>query len=252
MRLPLPGPGDLLRPVRTLTGAIQVLGSTVATTTTLVPQIEHVVTRIISLLDAAERDAPRVGVLLHEMEKLVGSLGFVSREGRAGTLSGLIDRADALLTSRRSLAAADLLDRFHGLLTDQRVESLNTLLDRAEPLLTPERMEAAARLLDRLDDILTPDRVEAVQALLDRLPVLLTAERTRALSALADQSRRLVTALESGELPASRDLRQMPRDIHVMLELIDDLHQVVTGVPGARNARDRGAEAHRQVSTEKR
>lgn len=113
-------------------------------------------------------------------------------------------------------------------------------------------MEAAARLLDRLDDILTPDRVEAVQALLDRLPVLFAAERTRALSALADQSGRLVTALDTGELPASRELRQMPRDIHAILELIDDLHQVVTGVPGARNARDRGVEAHPQVSTEKR
>jgi hypothetical protein len=36
----------------------------------------------------------------------------------------------------------------------------------------------------------------------------------------------------------------MPRDIHAMLELIDDLHQVVTGVPGAQRARDRGADTH--------
>jgi hypothetical protein len=102
---------------------------------------------------------------------------------------------------------------------------------------------------DRLDVILTPDRVEVTQALLDRLPVLFAAERTLALSALADESRRLTDALEAGELPASHELRQIPRDIHAMLELIDDLHQVVTGVPGAGIARDHGADEHAEVST---
>lgn len=31
-----------------------------------------------------------------------------------------------------------------------------------------------------------------------------------------------------------------------MLELLDELHQVVTGLPGAQRARQRGAESHPQ------
>jgi hypothetical protein len=212
MRLRLPGPRSVLRPVHALSVTIQTFGSVVATMTELVPQIEQTVTRTIALLEDAERSAPRLAALLDEMQDLVGRLLVTARSGRARTAAELIDRLDSLLTPKRVVATGELLDRLH--------------------------------------IILTPERVESAQALLDRLPVLFAAERTHALSTLADQSRQLINAVEAGEMPVSRELRQMPRDIHAMLELIDDLHQVVTGVPGADRARARGTDTHPQASAE--
>ncbi|MDP9393947.1 MAG: hypothetical protein M3Q27_06675, partial [Actinomycetota bacterium] len=104
-----------------------------------------------------------------------------------------------------------------------------------------------AGLLDRVHAALSRQRAEPVEALLDRLATLLSPERTRALSALADQTPRLVNALQSDRLPTSRELRQLAPDIHAMLELIDEMHQVVTGLPGAQRARKRGADPHPQV-----
>jgi hypothetical protein len=39
----------------------------------------------------------------------------------------------------------------------------------------------------------------------------------------------------------------MPPDLHAMLQVLDDLHQVLSGLPGARLARGRGAAPHPQA-----
>jgi hypothetical protein len=79
------------------------------------------------------------------------------------------------------------------------------------------------------------------------VPALLTEDRMRDLAALADQIPRLLRGLESGTLPTTADLGRVPTDLHALLELIDDLHQVVSGLPGAGRARDRGDAPHPQV-----
>jgi pimeloyl-ACP methyl ester carboxylesterase len=121
------------------------------------------------------------------------------------------------------------------------------LLRHVDGLLTPQRAAAVGSLLDQLPRILSQQRTGPVEALLERLAALLSPERTDALSALADQTPRLVNALQRDGLPTTGELRQLAPDIHAMLELIDDLHQVVTGMPGAARARDRGDEPHPQV-----
>ncbi|MDP9433867.1 MAG: alpha/beta hydrolase [Actinomycetota bacterium] len=121
------------------------------------------------------------------------------------------------------------------------------LLRLLDGLLTPQRTAAVASLLDQLPAALSQQRTTPVHALLERLATLLSAERTEALSALADQIPRLVTALQLGGLPTPGELRQLAPDIHAMLELIDEVHQVVTGMPGAQRARKRDADPHPQV-----
>jgi pimeloyl-ACP methyl ester carboxylesterase len=121
------------------------------------------------------------------------------------------------------------------------------LLRQLDGLLTPQRTAALASLLDQLPAALSQQPTTPVHALLERLDTLLSPERTGALSALADQIPRLVNALHSGGLPTSGELRQLAPDIHAMLELIDEVHQVVTGMPGAQRARKRGADPHPQV-----
>jgi hypothetical protein len=104
-----------------------------------------------------------------------------------------------------------------------------------------------AILLDQLPAALSQQPNTSAYALLKRLDALLSPERIHALSALTDQIPRLVNALHSGGLPTSGELRQLAPDIHAMLELIDEVHQVVTGMPGAQLARRRGADPHPQL-----
>lgn len=94
---------------------------------------------------------------------------------------------------------------------------------------------------------MTGDRIAELGGLVDRAHAFLSKERTARLAALADEAPRLVDALERGDLPTARELRQVAPDLHAMLELLDELHQVVTGLPGATRARDRGAKAHPQA-----
>jgi hypothetical protein len=149
----------------------------------------------------------------------------------------VVDRAGEVLDDERFARIAGRLDR---LLSDER-------LDRAEEVLGGGEAAAALDLLARLDRVLTDDTAPALGALLDRLPSLLTEERTASLAALADHVPRLLRGLESGHLPTTADLGRVPTDLHALLELIDDLHQVVSGLPGAGRARDRGDEPHPQV-----
>jgi hypothetical protein len=193
----------------------------------------------------------RADVLPRALDRLDGLLAS-SRLERLGTLIDClldedhdgIDRVARLLERVEQLLADDrvgrLLDRLDALLTDDNVRRIDGLLGAIRP-------DVAGRVLQRLDETLADHRAAALQGLLEQLPVLLSAERTGKLAALADQAPRLVDALENGNLPTSRELQQIPPDLHAMLELIDDLHQVVSGMPGATRARGRGDDPHPQV-----
>jgi hypothetical protein len=74
-----------------------------------------------------------------------------------------------------------------------------------------------------------------------------TPARTAALTTLADHAAVLNQRLDAGDVPTARELRQIAPDLHAMLELLDDVHRVVTGLPGAERARVRGDEPHPQV-----
>jgi hypothetical protein len=170
-----------------------------------------------------------------------------------GRIDRLLDQLDVLLVDDR---AQRMLDRADEVLRDERLSRLADSLDRllaedhltqVEEVLSDGRPAAAMRVLVRLDRGLSDAGAEALTTLLDRLPVLLTEDRTALLAALADQAPRFLRALDSGELPSSRELGQLPPDLHAVLEVLDDLHQVVSGMPGAGLARDRGDEPHPQV-----
>ncbi|MBW3656132.1 MAG: alpha/beta fold hydrolase, partial [Gemmatimonadetes bacterium] len=127
--------------------------------------------------------------------------------------------------SLRGLPPAKAIMRYTAGLT-QAATSAAQLLRQLDGLLTPQRTAALASLLDQLPAALNQQRTTPVHALLERLDTLLSPERTEALSALTDQIPRLVNALHSGALPTTGELRQLAPDIHAMLELIDEVHQV--------------------------
>lgn len=113
--------------------------------------------------------------------------------------------------------------------------------------MSDEQLQRVAAFVDVTTRTLTVDRLAALGALLDRLHAFVSPERLARLAALVDQVPRLVTALKSGDAPPARELRQVPPDLHAMLELLGELLQLVTGLPGATLARDRGAAPHPQV-----
>ena len=63
-------------------------------------------------------------------------------------------------------------------------------------------------------------------------------------SSLFLMSNSRASGLRDGDLPSARALSQIHPDLHALLELLDQVHQVVTGLPGAGRARERGDDPH--------
>ena len=182
-------------------------------------------------------------------DERVGRLLDLAADERVGRL---LERLDVLLADDR---ARRLFDRADELLHDERLSRVGAHLDRLlsedhlaslEGLSSDGRVTAAARVFVHLDRALSAAGPEALASLLERLPVLFTEERTAQLAALADRVPRMVAAVDD-DLPTSAELRRMPADLHAMLEVLDDLHQMLSGMPGADRARARGEDPHPQV-----
>ena len=138
----------------------------------------------------------------------------MSRAGSSvDAVQALTARADATVTdAERAVGSASAaLGRAEG------------LLGVAEALLGHVRGPAdqVLPLVQRLAESLSPQEVDAAIALVDRLPVLLDA-------------------VDSDVLPLMKTLEQVAPDLHGVLELVTDLHRLVSGVPGVKLLRRRG------------
>ncbi len=193
------------------------------------------------LLDGA--DALRDGLATAgELLESLNSDAVTRRGQRAGDL---LDRTDVDAVVRRSATAGQLLDRTDVDAVVARTVAAGDVVEGLAELLTPARRRGLGDVLDRLAQLAADDQLlDDVRRLVQRTLIVLTAERTQRLAALLDHSQRLISGLENGDLPSAQELKQMPPDLRAMLELLDELHQVVTGMPGARRAQDRGADPH--------
>ncbi|WP_241175865.1 hypothetical protein [Modestobacter sp. KNN46-3] len=225
----------------------------------------HLLPRALEAIDrlASSRRLDRLGDAL---ERVLSNPGLdrlleIASDGRAerlldlaadGRVERLLDRLDVVLAGDR---ARRVLDRADEVLHDERLSRVGAGLDRLlaedrldsmQGLPSDDRVAAAARVFLHLDQALAAAGPEALASLLERLPVLFTEERTAHLAALADRVPRMVSAVDD-DLPTRAELRGMPADLHAMLEVLDDLHQVLSGMPGAARARERGEDPHPQV-----
>ncbi len=80
---------------------------------------------------------------------------------------------------------------------------------------------ASPTTLTHLADTLDPKEVDAAVLLIDRLPQLLSA-------------------VDEDLLPVVRQLRSVGPELHELLEIVADLHRLVSGLPGARLLRRGG------------
>jgi ABC-type transporter Mla subunit MlaD len=164
---------------------------------------------------------------------------------RGDHVGQLIDRLDVDAVVLRSATAGQLLDRTDVDAVVARTITAGDVVEALADLLAPERRHRLGDLVDRITELTADEQlIDGVRTLVQRALVVLTPERTERLAALLDHSERLISGLEDGRLPSSEDLKQVPPDLRAALELLDELHQVVTGMPGARRAQERGADPH--------
>jgi hypothetical protein len=99
------------------------------------------------------------------------------------------------------------------------------VLDRADRSLQAwePSLRRLAPSLDRFADALHPDEVAAAIGLVDRMPQLLDH-------------------VENDVLPVLQNLDRVGPDLHEVLEIVEDLRRVVTGLPGIGLLRKRGEE----------
>jgi ABC-type transporter Mla subunit MlaD len=156
------------------------------------------------------------------------------------TAFGLVPRAAAALTRVESL-----LDRVEAVvgrvervvdLADETTARTDSLLDTAETVNTKasRAVDGSTGVLERIDTMLStwepqlrklapsmkkfaesldPSEVAAAISLVDRLPVVLDH-------------------LENDVLPMLRQLDRVGPDLHEILEVVEDLRRVITGLPG--------------------
>ena len=193
-----------------LIGGAAAAAEAVETAIGLVPRAAAAMTRVEALLDRAEAVVDRADLLVERTDKVV-------------------DAADlTTVRTQKTLDAADLVTREAGRRTDAAagvLDRLDAALGQWEPTL--RRLAPQAQ---RFADQLAEHEVDAAIALIDRLPVLLQH-------------------VETDVLPVLSTLDRVGPDLHEVLEVVEDLRRVITGLPGIGLLRKRGDEEPPKVDS---
>lgn len=221
MHLQLPGIGVLtsvLSWARDGAGAVTAAATGAAQ---LVPRSVDLADRLSALLSRVEPLPARVEGLLESLDSLLDGveLLLVRVETLVDQVSETAQDASRIVTQSAVVAgSAEELVGTAGLVTtkaDRVVEGGSGLLNRTDHLLSGASpvIESVLPLARRLVDSLEPVEVEAAVALLDRLPVVLAH-------------------LDDDVLPLLLTLDRVGPDVHEILSVVDDLRDMLAGLPG--------------------
>ncbi len=165
------------------------------------------------------------------------ALGLVPRAAEAmDRLEDLMDRVDRVVTRADQVVtrADEATRRSHGVVdtaeivtrdAGRTVEGTLGLLERVDTSLTSwePSLRRLAPAAQRFADSLAAAEVSAAISLVDRMPALLDH-------------------VENDVLPMLQNLDRVGPDLHEVLEVVEDLRRVVTGLPGIGLLRKRGEE----------
>jgi hypothetical protein len=197
----LPGPADVL-------GGAAAVRDGLVTAVDLVPRAAAAMTRVEGLLDRADALVARAE-------------GLATRADAAVTLVETVaSSADlAVARSAHSLEVAEITVRDAG----RAAEAVSGLLSRLDTIMSTweKPLRKLAPAAEKLADSLDPAEVQAVISIIDRMPVVLDY-------------------LENDVLPMMRQLDRVGPDVHELLEVVEDLRRVITGLPGVGLLRRRG------------
>ena len=200
MRLPLPTPSGLLGAAASVRDGVTSAVDGVGDAIDLVPRAGELVTRIGALLD-------RVDVLVDRAEGALTRVESVltKADGAVGGALRTLTAADAAVATASAVAIK----------ADRLVAGATGVLDSSDHLLGEIKPVARALMpaAQRFANSLEPREVDAAITLLDRLPTVLTH-------------------LDEDVLPMLQQLDRVGPDVHQILEVVDDLREVLTGLPG--------------------
>ena len=193
MRLPVPGPADLIHLASSVKDGIRDGAAAASDAADLVPRAAELISRAAALLGRVESLLDAVELLLVRVESVVDSVSETTNDAAAtvGTAALVTTKADRL------------------------VEGGSGLLDRTDHLLagTTPVFEQLMPTVQKLADSLSPHEVEAAITLIDRMPLVLKH-------------------LDEDVLPVLRQMEAVGPDVHEILEVLDDVRDVLVGLPG--------------------
>lgn len=178
-----------------------------------------------------------LGSAVAATEAVETAIALVPRAAAAlGRMEALLDRAEAVVTRAEEVveaadattvragavvSGAETLTRRAG----RAVDGVAGISDRADLALQvwEPTLRRLAPQAERFAAGLQEHEIDAAIALVDRLPLLLTH-------------------VEEDVLPVLRSLDRVGPDVHEVLEVVEDLRRVVTGLPGIGLLRRRGEE----------
>ncbi|MEO6704010.1 MAG: hypothetical protein ABI140_07680 [Jatrophihabitantaceae bacterium] len=219
MRLPLPGPGDLLRVADRGYDAIERAIALVPRIGRLIDQIEQIATRADAVVTDVDRTRRRADQVIDHTDELVARAGALvaSAEQLLSKTNNLLGRADGVLSTTDGLLSH----------ADGPVQKASGLLDQFQPALTE-----LAPILDQLAATTSPEEVAAVIKLIDTLP-------------------ELVERLETEILPILGTFGTVAPDIRDLLETTREFNEILGSVPGLGRIKKRVEERQEQQDSER-
>jgi ABC-type transporter Mla subunit MlaD len=228
MRLPVPGPRDLLAVLEKGADQVDALLGAVPRVLSLLDQAEMLLVRASAAVDQVEavtRDAAgvvvRTDAVVDRAEELLGRTGGVvdRAEELLGRTGGVVDRAGELLGR-----TGGVVDRGEALLG-----RTDGLVDRGEALVvdTDVLVRRLAVLLDLVEGPLT-----TLQPTLQTLADTTHPEEVAALVSLVDQLPDLTMRVERDVLPVMTTLGTVAPDLHDLLDVSRELNEMLGKLPG--------------------
>lgn len=250
MRLPLPGPFDLAHAVRDVAAAAIALGSAATGAIALVPRLELAVQRVEGLLDRADVAVVQIEQVARDADAMVRAVGPLLADA-----AELVERIDPVLTdvskaiSRVDEVVSEAGERVQHVTqvlsgADGAVAQTAKVLQRTDKAVTRavDVLAGAGGLVDNADHLLAKARgpLEKLVPVLERVAETMDPREVDAAVLLIDKLPEVLTLVEQDVLPLMRRLDTVGPELHALLELVEDLHNMVAGLPGMKLMRRRG------------
>jgi ABC-type transporter Mla subunit MlaD len=207
MRLPVPGPRDVLSAlerggdqVEALMGAVPRMLALLAQAEVLVARADGVIDRVEAVAEAAAAEVVRVGTVVDDAKVQIDRVGTVVDDAKVQ-----IDRVGAVVDGAQ-----------------ERIDSVGTVVDGAAV-----QVGRAASLMDVLEPPLT-----TLQPTLQTLADTTHPDEVAALVQLIDHLPQLTEQVERDVLPVLATLGSVAPDVHELLNVSRELNEILGKIPG--------------------
>ena len=207
MRLPVPGPRDVLSAlerggdqVEALLGAVPRALALLSQAEVLLARASAVIDRVEAVAEAATAEVARVGTVVDAAQRQIDRVGLVADDAQRQ-----IDRVGVVADDAR-----------------KQIDGVGTVVDDARV-----QVGRAASLMDVLEPPLT-----TLQPTLQTLADTTSPAEVQALVRLVDQLPELTESMERDVMPVLVTLGSVAPDVHELLNVSQELNEILGKIPG--------------------